>query len=228
MDTQMERSDKSTDNEILLAEFETLRTEILQRSNTQWNIFALQLTAAAVVFSFALSSSLHTGFLLVLPVVTYALSARYASHSLGIHKMGQYIRDVLEPRSGGQLQWETWTKQQPMRSRTLNWLNPLYLTFPGVATVSLAWVAPYVWTSQDASLGKRILVIVIWLIGIAATLLSFQMITGVVSRHWLPAGWKRRIRSDRLSATGTGAGDGHSNIGNEHPDPVRAPRTDPD
>src|SRR6266436_590503 len=100
----MEPGNESPDREMLLAEFQTLRTEILQRNNTQWNIFALQLTAAAVVFSFALSNSSHTGFLLVLPVVTYALCGRYASQHLGINKIGQYIRDVLEPRAKGQLQ----------------------------------------------------------------------------------------------------------------------------
>lgn len=223
----MEPGNESPDREMLLAEFQTLRTEILQRSNTQWNIFALQLTAAAVVFSFALSNPSHTGFLLVLPVVTYALSGRYASQYLGINKMGQYIRDVLEPKAKGQLQWETWSKQNRRANRTLNWVNPLYLTFPGVACVSLAWVAPYVWTSQHASLGTRILLIVIWVIGIAVTALSFQMITGIVSRHWLPARWRRETRFDRLSVAGNGDGGSQSSIDNQHPDPARAPRTDP-
>jgi hypothetical protein len=220
----MEPGNESPDREMLLAEFQALRTEILQRNSTQWNIFALQLTAAAVVFSFALSSSSHTGFLLVLPVVTYALSGRYVSQSLGIYKIAQYIRDVLEPRAKGQLQWETWAKQHPRANRTLKWANPLYLTFPGVASVALVWVAPYVWTSQHASVGARILLIVIWVIGIAVTVLSFQIIT---SRHWLPASWKQEIRFDRLSVAGNGAGDGQSNIDNQHPDPASAPRADP-
>lgn len=60
-----------------LTEFSALRSEILQRSSVNYSIFALQLAAGGVVFSFALSGAGRTGFLLILPVVTYALASRY-------------------------------------------------------------------------------------------------------------------------------------------------------
>ncbi|MGH3194850.1 MAG: hypothetical protein ACRDNT_02715, partial [Streptosporangiaceae bacterium] len=85
---------------------------ILQRQNIQWNTFALQLTAAGVVFSFALSNPSHTGFLLILPVVTYALTGRYVSQSIGTEKVGIYIREVLDVKLKGQLHWEEWNKTQ--------------------------------------------------------------------------------------------------------------------
>jgi hypothetical protein len=104
---QMNRDTKSIDHETsihhetLLAEFAALRAEILQRQNIQWNTFALQLTAAGVVFSFALSNPSHTGFLLILPVVTYALTGRYVSQSIGTEKVGIYIREVLNVKFEG-------------------------------------------------------------------------------------------------------------------------------
>lgn len=100
---QMNRDNKSIDHETLLAEFAALRAEILQRQSIQWNTFALQLTAAGVVFSFALSNPSHTGFLLILPVVTYALTGRYVSQSIGTEKVGIYIREVLDVKLKGQL-----------------------------------------------------------------------------------------------------------------------------
>jgi hypothetical protein len=188
----MERGNKSVNYDIVIAEYEALRTEILQRSNTQWNIFALQLTAAAVVFSFALSNSSHTEFLLILPVLSYALCARYVSQSAAVQKLGKYIRDVLEPKAQGQIHWETWNKAQPpvIRLRALDWINPLYFVFPGVAITSLAWVAPDVWAGQNISIGERILLVIIWFIGIAITALTFWLIDRIVRRHRLGLQYK--------------------------------------
>jgi hypothetical protein len=187
-DTKPIDHETSIHHETLLAEFAALRAEILQRQNIQWNTFALQLTAAGVVFSFALSNASHTGFLLILPVVTYALTGRYVSQSIGTEKVGIYIREVLNVKLKGQLHWEEWHKtkewnrSRPTTARVLTWINPLYLAFPGVAVIALAWVAPYVWTSHNVSTGKRVLVVVIWLIGVAITALSFQLISHIVSK----------------------------------------------
>ena len=188
--TSVEANDSAVDREMLLAEFAALRAEILQRMSLQWNIFALQLTAAGVVFSFALSNPSHTGFLLILPIISFALAGRYVSQSLSIQRIGTYIREVLEAKS--ELHWEAWTKTRPPRRRTLTWLNPHFLTFPGTAVIALAWVAPYVWTSHNISVGKRVLIIVIWLIGIVVTALSFQLIARIVSRYWSES-WRLRF-----------------------------------
>jgi hypothetical protein len=182
---QMNSDNKSIGHETLLAEFAALRAEILQRQNIQWNTFALQLTAAGVVFSFALSNPSHRGFLLILPVVTYALTGRYVSQAIGTEKAGIYIREVLDVKANGQLHWEEWNKTQRIITvRTLTWVNPLFLAFPGVAVIALAWVAPYVWTSHSTPVGERVLIVIVWLIGVAITALSFQLISHIVSKHW--------------------------------------------
>jgi hypothetical protein len=144
----------------------------------------LQLTAAGVVFSFALSNPSHTGFLLILPVISYALAGRYVSHSVANQTTGNYIREVLEVRAKGELHWETWVRtNRPRPLRVLNWVNPHYLVFPGVAVIALAWVAPYVW-ERHTSAGNRVLIVIIWLIGIVVTGLSIQMIVRSQSRFW--------------------------------------------
>jgi len=180
----MNRDNKSIDHEILLAEFAALRAEILQRKNTQWNTFVLQLTAAGVVFSFALSNPSHTGFLLILPVITYALTGRYVNQFDGIQKVGAYIHEVLEVRAKGQLHWEEWIRAQPVTARILTWFNPLFLVFPGVAVIALAWVAPFVWAGHSTPIGKRVLIVIIWLVGVAITALSFQLTSRVAAKHW--------------------------------------------
>jgi hypothetical protein len=201
----MNNNNNAADRETLLAEYGSLRTEILQRSNMQWNIFALQLTAAGVVFSFALSNPSHTGFLLILPVVSYVLAGRYGSQSLGIQKAALYIREVLEVKTGGELNWETWNRSKKfrdslLRSRSLTWLNPLLLAFSGVSVVALAWVAPYVWESREVSTGKRVLLVIVWLVGIVVTALSVQLINRIVSKHWRGS-WRQAV--NRLSVKRT-------------------------
>jgi hypothetical protein len=125
----MIRNDDSVDRQMLLAEFTALRAEILHNSNLAWNIFALQVTAAGIIFSFALGNRNHIGFLLILPVITYAFSGRYIGQIVDIVKIGTYIREVLEVKTKGDLHWEEWTRSRPSRLGTLTLLNPL---FPGV------------------------------------------------------------------------------------------------
>jgi hypothetical protein len=151
--------DDEVRRQINLAEFSALRSEIDNRANLQWNIFALQLTAAGVIFSFALSNPNHTGFLLILPLTTYAFAGRYLSQYLGTERIGAYIREVLSPKLNGELLWEDWYRDRRSHgAQALNWLNPLVIAFPGVATIALIWVAPYVWSSADTSAAKRVLI----------------------------------------------------------------------
>jgi hypothetical protein len=174
---------------VILVEFSALRSEILQRMATRWNMFALQLTAAGVIFSFALANASHTGFLLILPITTYALTGRYVANRLGAQNIARYIREVLDPKVNGQLHWETWCEKLQPRARALTLLNPNFLAFPGVAVIALVWVAPYVWEGPDTSAGKRAVIVIIWFLGVAVTGLSFQLIWHLASYHLR---WKDR------------------------------------
>jgi hypothetical protein len=82
----MNSDDDAADREMLLAEFSALRAEILQWTSMQWNIFALQLTASGVVFSFALQS-FSRDYLANLAVITYALTGRYVSQYFGVQNV---------------------------------------------------------------------------------------------------------------------------------------------
>jgi hypothetical protein len=187
----------SHDLEILLAEFAALRAEIINRSNLQWSMFALQLTSAGVIFSFALSGSGRTGFLLIVPITSYALAGRYVSQYIGIQDLGVYIRDVLNPRLGGRLEWENWHRERSSRAAMLSLVNPLFLMFPGVAGIALIWVASYVWRGAGISLDKRVIIALVWFLGILVTGLSVQLVARIVSTHWRR---ERRLKLSQRSA----------------------------
>ena len=94
-----------------LAEFKALRQEIERRSKIQYNLFALQLTTAGVIFSFALSGghSNRSALLLIIPVSSWMLCAEYVDQIYGQRIAGKYIREQLNMRCvPGALGWEEW------------------------------------------------------------------------------------------------------------------------
>lgn len=167
-----------------LAEFTALRAETDRRGTLQQGIFVLQLTAAGAIFSFALSDPSRVRFLLILPLTSYALCARYCLHHWGIERIGTYVRDSLSARVPGGLLWETWIQQYPARMRLIGWVDPFYLTYPGASTLALAWVSPHIFTSRDGlSLPGRIWFSSLWGLGAIVTALSTYMIWRITVRH---------------------------------------------
>jgi hypothetical protein len=165
-----------------LAEFAALRQEIDRRSTMQHNLFALQLTASAVIFSFALSRSGRSGFLLIIPVSTFMLCARYVDQIYGIQNAGRYIREVLDPHVPGGLGWEAWIHRKGDSSKVAQFSQArrviaLIVTFPAIAVGALAWAAPNVFgpVSKLAADGRSALIIT-WVLGLAATVGAIQMI----------------------------------------------------
>ena len=75
--------------ECVLAEFTALRQEVERRRSLQHNLFVLQLTFSAAVFSFALADQKRVLLLLIVPVVTYMLCGRFVSQHYGILHAGQ-------------------------------------------------------------------------------------------------------------------------------------------
>ena len=189
--------------EACLAEFSALRAELLQRIANNWNIFALQLTAAGVIFSFALSSSGRTGFLLILPLTTYALAGRYKANLFAINSIGTYIREILGPRTQGALYWGDWLRKHP-QVHTLVLLNPLFLAFPGVSVIALVWVAPYVWVQNYGSNARQPLLIAVWFLAVILTGISFHTI-GRGSQYWsrLPLVRRSGLKKSRENAKAT-------------------------
>lgn len=156
-----------------LAEFAALRGEILQGLQLQWNVFVLQLTVTAGLFSFSLSSSSRTEFLLVLPFITYALGGRYLYELYAVQRLGQYIMDELSPRVPGGLRWETWYRHQPSGYKSpFGFFRPLPMIFPLSSFIALAWTAPYVWLGP-ATESRRILIAAAWVLSLIFAFISF-------------------------------------------------------
>jgi hypothetical protein len=163
-----------------LAEFVALRAEILQSLQMQWNIFALQLTAIAVTFSFSLSSKSRTGFLLIIPVVTYTLSNQYVRNYLRMERLGTYIREELSSRIPGGLGWQDWRLAHKGNYTSLfgrlGFVAPYPMIFPTASALAIAWTGVYIWITGHFSNVDWSLLAVIWVFNCIFTVISFYSI----------------------------------------------------
>jgi hypothetical protein len=134
------------DPQILLAEYTALRAEIERRSTTQWNIFALQITAAGAVTGLAISAMSNLALLLIVPMVSYTLGNRYILHDFHLKLIRRYLRESLSGRLNDQLQWDGWrSRELAAEDATRRWftatgwtvLHPTRLAFEGVAVLAL-------------------------------------------------------------------------------------------
>jgi hypothetical protein len=132
-------SDKELSAQAALAEFAALRSEVLQAFSMQWNTIALQLTVTGVLFSFSLTSRARTGFLLIVPMVSFILNGRCLRSERLILTVAVYIMNELSPRVPGGLRWEEWIRSRSSPNRYLRWFahGPLIFSVISIVCISL-------------------------------------------------------------------------------------------
>jgi hypothetical protein len=122
----------------LVAEFASLREEIIARQGHQVTLFSLQLTLTGAILGYALSGPNRSLVLLVIPFSSFVLFGRYVASSLAGANIGRYIREELSPRVPGRLGWEQWIRDRGSHGYTMFFgFNPLLVAFPGVAVFAL-------------------------------------------------------------------------------------------
>jgi hypothetical protein len=134
------------EQQIELAEYSALRTELERRAGIQWNVFALQITSAGAITSLAVSNASNFVLLLIIPLSSYMLGSRYILHDYHMKLIQRYFRESLSPRLADRLQWDTWKStafaesEVDRRFRVTRWnlFHPTRLAFEGVAFLTLA------------------------------------------------------------------------------------------
>jgi hypothetical protein len=161
-----------------LAEFDALRSEILQLSDQQWRTTTVLITTTGAVFGFGLSGNGRIPLLLIMPFAAYMLCSQWVhSHDL-INRAAHYIRTELDSKVSGGLGYEQWLKERrgDLRLRKVlanTWIQPMVLIYPAMSSLALAAVA--IWFS-GARLPWINLVVAVgalaWLFGLGLTVLS--------------------------------------------------------
>jgi hypothetical protein len=91
-------ADAQLANQVMLAEYSALQSELDRRVNLQWNVVAFQVTSVGVIASLALSRVADIAVLLVIPWLCYVLGNRYILHDYHIKLISRYIVSTRKSR----------------------------------------------------------------------------------------------------------------------------------
>lgn len=154
-----------------LAEFVALRQEIDRRSTAQQGILVLQITAAGTIGGLVLHAPGKTIVLLVVPLVSFALSCLYLDNAFQIARNARYITEKLSDQVPGGLGWEKWQRRTPhSQAHNVSWKLSLFAVFPLVGAVALAWSGPPALTgTHGVASWAHVGLIVTWILGALAT-----------------------------------------------------------
>lgn len=180
-------------DQIMLAEYAAIRDEVERGTNLQWNVFALQITTAGLVTSFALSSVSNLALLLLIPLTSYMLGSRYILHDSHIKLISRYIQESLSVRLHGQLEWDTW-KEANRPDKTWTPAHPTRLAFEGIATLTLvaaALSAVHNWFAKTPE----------WYLTAG---FAFGWLLGLIATYMLHRAFERPSRRDICAGATTG------------------------
>jgi len=111
----------------VLAEYSTLRSEILKRMDLRQQLLTFTLLTTGAVFSFVQ----NTEILLLYPVLVLYLARTWVQNDARIWDIAQYIRKHIEPMCKG-INWETYMLQK----HQIQSIRPLRVTSGGVFFIS--------------------------------------------------------------------------------------------
>lgn len=101
--------------ELVVAEYESLRCEILKLIEMQSQLVSLAVVALGTVLSFGLQAD-NSALVFVYPFLALILGISWLNHSHAISRCAAYLSQELEPRCGaGVLGWEQFVRRNPLR-----------------------------------------------------------------------------------------------------------------
>jgi hypothetical protein len=162
---------------ILLSEFNSLKSEIQARSKAQSSLISLNMTATAALGGFFFSD--HGGdprILLLIPIVSSVLGMVYIDHAVSIGYIGRFIQYRVKPRLAEvanvseMVDYEVFARrfEQNRKFRVLLFALPLLLIFCGIpiSALILAFFIQKTWTSTmfwaPAILGAVLTAVFLW------------------------------------------------------------------
>jgi hypothetical protein len=113
------------------------------------------------------------------------LCARYVEQQYGLQRAARYMKDELAPRVPGGLGWETWqlANDRFVRGSMIRRINALMIMFPAVGLCAVVWTAATALGNVlHLNAAQRVGVVLVWLLGVVAVVMSVQMIWTMV-RH---------------------------------------------
>lgn len=100
---------------LVVAEYSSLRTEILKLIELQAQLVSLSVLAVGTVLGVAIQTK-NSSLAFVYPLLSLILGIAWLNHSHAISRCAAYLSQELEPRFGGvALGWERFVRRTPLR-----------------------------------------------------------------------------------------------------------------
>lgn len=124
--------------ELIIAEYASLRCEILKLIEVQSQLVSLAVVALGTMLSFGLQAG-SSALVFVYPFLALILGISWLNHSHAISRCAAYLSQELEPRCGtGVLDWEQFVRRNPLRFGMLGYwgVRSVFMTSSLAAVVA--------------------------------------------------------------------------------------------
>lgn len=163
-----------------LAEFNSMRQEILARSATQHTLVNLNITASATIIGLIATKAASEALLLLITLTASTLGVLWSDHARTIRTLGRHINEDIRPRAQritGEdvLNWEQRKHdyiRDPASGFNVNWRVPMVLIFAAPALGALL-LTPILNPTVG---GSTLLHWILWGAGAIATLYMIRLV----------------------------------------------------
>jgi len=121
----------------ILAEYNALRTDVMQRMEIRHQMVSLALITAGTLFTFGLQKDAPTSILFVYPILACFITGIWAHNVIFTKKIVFYIRDNIESKLHG-IKWETSSEKERFSLSSLSGVistSGVFLTTQIIAVV---------------------------------------------------------------------------------------------
>ncbi len=122
---------------LAVAEYVSLRSEIVKLIELQSQLISLAVVAAGAILGVAVQVK-NPSLAFVYPPLALILEINYLNHSHGISRCAKYLSQHFEPRyGGGVLGWERFVRRNPLRFGALGYwgVRSVFMNSSLVATI---------------------------------------------------------------------------------------------
>jgi len=167
-------ADRAVD--VVLAEFNALRTEMVGYLSAQAAVVGLGLTALGVITSLAVGKDGDDGLLMAIPPLVALIVLVHTASTYRVAKIGDYIRESLWPdledRVGAIPSWERYLAGQRSRYRAV--VKAIAVDFPAMGLFIAASIIVLATTQSKFD--------ALWWLGAIVTAIAIAFPVGVGSR----------------------------------------------
>jgi hypothetical protein len=132
-------TESSIENANILAEYQTLRDDILKRIEFRYQLINLLLIIAGTFYTLGLQPNIPSSVLLIYPILALFLTAGWAHNGVVMVKIGDYLRKELEVNTVG-LKWHTHITTSYPQFSSFSFLGTISTSGLVLTTQSLAIV----------------------------------------------------------------------------------------